>query len=197
MNYNPKLNQQFIDSSQILENYTIERGDEKSPLILTPNFSQPSQSKQTYVSRENRTERQESVYSQRCSGINARWSNLNRPDIDLFGKFVDEWETSVVQLYKFTNEQKEKTNTERPSQRAFRTALIWMFEIYRMDLQIPQPDVVVSGDGGIDIEWEFENKFISLQIKEEENGTDKIYVEREGEYGSTEVTKQNLQKILA
>lgn len=196
MNYNPRQKQNFIDSSQILENYTIERGDAKSPLILTPKFSQSSGNKQTYVDRNNRVERKESVYLKRCSGSSAHWSSLDMLDIKLFGKFLDEWETTVVQLYKFTNESKEETNTERPSQRAFRASLVWLFEIYQLNPQISQPDIVVSGDGGIDIEWEFENRFVSLQIKKEENGTDKIYVEQEDKYGSTEVTKQNLQKLL-
>lgn len=197
MNYNPRPKQNFIDSSQILENYTIERGDERSPLILTPKFSQPMQNEQTYVGRNNGIERRESVYFQRCSGSNARWSSLDMLDIGLFGKFLNEWETSLVQLYKYTNESREAINAEKPSQRAFRTTLIWMFEIYQLNPQISQPDIVVSGDGGVDIEWEFEDKFVSLQIKKEEDGTDKIYTEQGGQYCSMDVTKQNLQKLLA
>jgi len=196
MNYYPRKNQRFIDSSQILENYTVERGDEKSPLILTPKFSPPSNNKQTYVGRGNRIEGQEGVYFQKCSGNNARWSNLDILDIKLFGEFVDKWENSIVQLYKFTNESSKDANTETPSQRAYRTALIWMFEIYKLNPQISEPDIVVSGDGGVDIEWDLDDKFISLQIKREENGMDKIYFEHNGKYTAIEVSKQNLQTLL-
>lgn len=197
MNYNPRQNQQFIDSSQILENYTIEKGDEKSPLILIPKFSQPSTDKQNYVWRENRFEGKETFYFHKCSGTTARWSNLDILDIKLFRDFMNEWETTLVQLYKFTNESEAETNTEKPSQRAYRTALILMFEVYQMIPGLSQPDVVVSGDGGVDIEWELEDKFVSLQIKKEENGTDKIYIEQGSEYGSTEVSTQNLHKFLS
>jgi len=197
MNYHYRLNQPFIDSSQILEEYLVERDDAKSPLILKPSFSHPAQNERNYVGQEHLIRKQENISIGSSSQNNFLWSNLSFFDIKLFGRFLDEWKTSLVQLYKFTNEPKEEMNTERPSQRAFRTALIWLFEIYQSNPQISQPDIVVSGDGGIDIEWEFENKFISLQIKEKENGTDKIYVEQEGSYGSIEITKQNLQKILA
>ena len=43
MNYHYRLNQPFIDSSQILEEYLVERDDAKSPLILKPSFSHPAQ----------------------------------------------------------------------------------------------------------------------------------------------------------
>ena len=188
-----KLNQNFIDSSQILKNYNFKRNNEKSPLISTPNFSQRLTDNPNYVGEDN----EKVILFQKHQRINARWVNLDIFDIELIGKFIEEWKTTLAQLHKFANEQKEEMNAVKPTQRAFRVTLLIMFEIYKVNPQLSQPDIVVSGDGGVDIEWELESEFISVQIKREENGTDKIYFEQDDEYGSTEVTKQNLERFLA
>lgn len=110
------------------------------------------------------------------------------------------WGEAISQLQELHGELFDDSSLnpaiEATSRRAFLTALFWLVKTYSEDRSLPCPDIVPSGDGGIDIEWTFDDRFVSAQIHKSNPANDRIYFRfREG-FQSTELKMGNLLSLL-
>lgn len=114
--------------------------------------------------------------------------------------FVKKWQNAASQMMGLLKETSDSThlnpNVEATTKRAFLTTLLWLFRLFRKNEDLPGPDIVPNGDGGIDIEWTFANRFISVQIHKSNPNNDRIYYKKAEGFASVELNANNLLALL-
>jgi hypothetical protein len=175
----------FVDTSQILNSYVIHRENDNSPLVFEPTFAQ--------IKRE-KAKTEPSYYQYQTNWRNDFGLFIEKIVRDLFGDFLVEWETSLLHLKGFIEDEINPA-LEKPSSHSIFTAAFYLFVVYQLQSD-SQPELAVSGDGGIYLEWKLGDKFVSIQIDREKSNNDRIYVEQGGNYGSRKLTENTLKEIF-
>lgn len=178
----------FVDTSQILNNYVVYQENAGSPLVLQPKFVQTSVEKRV-------PSKKSPVYRK----IEANWLDsfatiIKKHIKDLFGDFLTEWEEPLLQLKAFA-EDETNPSLEKPSSHSVFTAFIYLFTVYQLQPNLC-PELALSGDGGIYLEWQLQDKFISIQIDREKSENDRIYIEQGDNYGSTKLTEDRIKEVF-
>jgi hypothetical protein len=178
-----------FDTSQLLSNYNFYRSDHKSPLILQPIFSQakveeiePPEILPIYFQRESKW-------------VDSFAEVIGKAINEVFGDFLTKREESLSQLIEFT---KEDTNPslEKPSGHSIFSTLIYLFGIYRLRPDLT-PDLAMSGDGGIYIEFQFADKFVSIQVNSESAEKDRLYIEEGEKFGLIKITEESFKQAFS
>ncbi len=178
----------FVDTSQILNNYVVYQENEASPLILQPKFVQTNVEKRA-------SSKKSPVYRKPEANWFDSFAATKKKQIkDLFGDFLTQWEEPLLQLKAFVEDE---TNPllEKPSSHSVFTAFTYLFIIYQLQPKLC-PELALSGDGGIYLEWQLNDKFISIQIDREKSEKDRIYIEQANEFGSTKLTEDALKEVF-
>lgn len=178
----------FVDTSHILNNYIPYRENARSPFILQPEFVQTNVEKRV-------PSKNSPVYRK----LEANWLDsfatiIKNSIKELFGDFLTKWEEPLLQLKAFV-EDEVNPSLEKPSSHSVFTAFIYLFAIYQLQPNLC-PELALSGDGGIYLEWQLNDKFVSIQIDREKSEKDRIYIEQGGEYGSTKLTEDVLKEVF-
>lgn len=178
----------FVDTSQFLDNYDVYRENPASPLILQPKFVQTNFEKS--ISHKSSPDyRQPEV-----KWLDSLATIAEKLIEDLFGDFWTKWQEPLLQLTAFVEEEVNPA-LERPSSHSVFTAFFYLFAAYQLQPN-SCPELAASGDGGIYLEWQLNNKFISIQIDREKSENDRLYVERGDSYGSTKLTEDTLKEVF-
>lgn len=178
----------FVDTSQILNNYVIYQENAASPLILQSKFSQK-------IIEKRLSSKRSLVYHKPINNwLNSFDTIINKSIEDLFGDFLTKWEEPLSQLKVFL-EDEVNSSLERPTIHSVFTASLYMFYVYQCQPNL-HPELALSGDGGIYVEWQLNDKFISIQIDRETSEKDRVYIEEGDQYGSTKLTKDSLKGIF-
>lgn len=178
----------FVDTSEFLNDYAVYRADSRSPLILQPKFAQQKveEIKQTefpnYFQRESKW-------------VDSFAEIVNKAIKEAFGDFLTKWEEPLSQLIGFTKED-VNPSLEKPTGHSVFTALLYLFSIYQLQSGLC-PDLAMSGDGGIYIEFQFDDKFVSVQVDSESIEKDRIYIEQGNKFGSIKLTEESIKEIFA
>ncbi len=179
----------FVDTSQILNNYAVYQENAASPLILQPKFVQTNFERRTLP-------KMSPVYRKRKANWRDSFATIVKKHIeDLFGDFLTKWEEPLLQLKAFVEEE-VNPSLEKPSSHSVFTAFIYLFAVYQVQPN-SCPELALSGDGGIYLEWQLNDKFISIQIDREKSENDRIYVEQDDNYGSTKLTEDVLKEVFS
>lgn len=178
----------FVDTSQVLNDYIICQENADSPLVFKPKFARAKLEK-----RE--TLKTEPIYIQNNSNWRDSLGLFVEKIKDLFSGFLIEWEESLSQLKDFI-ENETNPVLEKPSSHSIFTAFFYLFAVYKLQPD-SQPELAMSGDGGIYLEWNLDGKFVSIQVDREKNGNDRIYIEQAESYGSTKLTEETLKEIFS
>lgn len=179
----------FADTSQILNNYNVYRPDGKSPLILQPAFAQAKV-------KEIKPPHTLPNYSQRESTRFDTFAEIIQRTIkEVFGDFLTKWEEPLSQLIDFTKED-VNPEIEKPTGHSIFTALIYLFGIYQLRPDL-YPDLAISGEGGVYIELQFDNKFVSIQVDSESSEKDRIYIEQGENFGSVKLTEESFKETFS
>ena len=178
----------FVDTSQILSNYAVYRTDGKSPLILQPNFVQANveeiKQPETFPN-----------YIQRQSKCDNSFAEIIGKVIkEVFGDFLTKFESPLSQLVDFTNED-INPSLEKPSGHSIFSALIYLFGVYQLRPELC-PDLAMSGDGGIYIEYQLDDKFVSIQVDSELTEKDRVYVEQGDKFGSVKLMEESIKEVF-
>lgn len=178
----------FVDTSRILNNYIVYQENAASPLILQPKFVQTSVEKRV-------SSKKSPVYRK----LEANWLDsfatiIGNSIKELFGDFLTNWEEPLLQLKSFVEDE---TNPllEKPSSHSVFTAFIYLFAIYQLQPNLC-PELALSGDGGVYLEWQLTDKFVSIQIDREKSENDRIYIEQGDNYGSTKLSEDVLKEVF-
>lgn len=119
----------------------------------------------------------------------------------LIDDLFDKWQDAVIQLMELRKEINDASHLnpsiEATSLRAYITTIGYLVKLFHKDRTLPCPDIVPSGDGGIDIEWTLDNKFVSVQIHKSNPKNDRIYFRLNGaSFESVELNRENLSNLL-
>ena len=137
--------------------------------------------------------------------VNAKKNYHLRPsqEVDAFTeRFIGSWPSAALQMVGLLKEVSSSTcqlspSVEPTSKRAYLATFGWLFRLFKSNEDLPCPDIVPSGDGGIDIEWTREKIFISVQIHKSRPQNDRIYFKRDGHsFSSEELKLDNLLALL-
>ncbi len=180
---------QFSDASSILNDYVLVQ-DANSPSVLV------KKNQSTASHQEQLKESTDSVkYYFDC-----KYYYFDSPQDSIKRDFVESWKEALLQMGELTKEIFDASDlnpmVEATSKRAFLTALFWLVNVFSNNKNLTCPDIVPSGEGGIDIEWTFEALFVSVQIHKSNPKNDRIYYKRDGSFKSTELNKENLLDLL-
>jgi hypothetical protein len=178
----------FVDTSQILNNYVIYQENAASPLILQPKFVQ------TNVERRVPSKKSPVYRKLEANWLDSFATIIKNSTRDLFGDFLIKWEEPLLQLKAFV-EDETNPSLEKPSSHSVFTAFIYLFAIYQLQPNLC-PELALSGDGGVYLEWQLDDKFISIQIDREKSDKDRIYIEQGDKYGSTKLTEDVLKEVF-
>ena len=177
----------FVDTSEFLNDYAVYRADSKSPLILQPKFAQQK------VEEIKETEFP-NYFQRESKWVDSFAEIVNKVIKEAFGDFLTKWEEPLSQLIGFT---KEEVNPliEKPTGHSVFTALIYLFTIYQLQSDL-YPDLAMSGDGGIYIEFQLDDKFVSIQVHSGSIEKDRIYVEQGDQFGSIKLTEDSIKEFF-
>jgi hypothetical protein len=178
----------FVDTSQIINSYVVYQENATSPLILQPSFVQ------TNAERHEASERLPVYRKRETNWVDSFAAIIEKAVKDLFGDFLTEWEEPLLQLKAFV-EDETNPSLEKPSSHSVFTAFIYLFAIYQLQPKLC-PELALTGDGGIYLEWQLDDKFVSIQIDREKSEKDRIYIEQGDEYGSTKLTEDTLKEVF-
>jgi hypothetical protein len=168
----------FVDTSQIINDRTFYRESANSPLI-----SEPKSIKET----------PRKVVA--CHQIKSYWQDSASILKDELGSFSVKWQEPLSQLISFV-ESDLNPELERPTPHSLLNAVYYLFAVFQIQPDLPTPELAMSGDGGIYLEWQLQDKFVSIQIKGKKGDKDRIYVEQDNHYGSTEFSKDRLKEVF-
>lgn len=107
------------------------------------------------------------------------------------------WEDSFVQLHQSLDTTELNPELEPVSSRAFITSLKVLENAFKVAPDLPAPEMVFSGDGGIDIEWSNGAKLVSIRIRKLEQQEDRIYFQDGDNFGSINFTITGLKSVLS
>lgn len=179
---------QFSDVSSLMDDY-----------VLIQNAGSPSE-----LRRKNPSNLHQVAWS-RCSDYQRYKAAENFYHIDdrvqaFKNELVSSWGEAISQLQDLHKELFDDSDLspmiEATSKRAFLTTLFWIVKTFSNDKSLPCPDIVPSGNGGIDIEWTFEDRFVSAQIHKSNLANDKIYFRLSRGFESAELNLENLLNLL-
>lgn len=116
------------------------------------------------------------------------------PSMDAIERLVTTWQESIVELFGLLNEP-FNSETEVTAWATNRT-IEWLSFVISIRPDLHEPDVIPSGDGGIDIEWETDRYSLSLHIGASELQHESIYFENEGKHAGLLLNKPNLRELV-
>ena len=179
----------FVDTSQILNGYVFYREDNNSPSFLQPRFAQ------TKVEEVRKPKPSPSYFHRETIWVDSFAETVNKIIKEAFGDFLTKWEEPLSQLIGFTKEE-ANPSLEKPTGHSVFTALIYLFTIYQLQSDL-YPDLAMSGDGGVYIEFQLNDKFVSIQVNSESIEKDRIYIEQGDKFGSVKLTEDSIKEIFA
>lgn len=114
-----------------------------------------------------------------------------------YQEVVKKWADSFNQLEK--SQQKNNYNAEviLPSDNTVSNIILWINEAFAIAPDLDAPDIVPDAEGGLDIEWNLENQFVSIHIDHSDKLLNRIFVKNKSGYHSEPLTKKNLETVLA
>lgn len=179
----------FVDTSQVLNGYVFYRADNNSPSFLQPRFSE------TKVEEIRKPKLSPIYFHRETTWVDSFAEIVNKAIKEAFGDFLTKWEAPLSQLICFTKEE-VNPSIEKPTGHSVFTALVYLFTIYQLQFDLC-PDLAMSGDGGIYIEFQFADKFVSIQVHSESVEKDRIYIEQGDKFGSIKLTEDSIKEIFA
>ncbi len=179
----------FVDTSQIIQNnYNIYQENDEAPLLLQPKFAQKDMER-VYPKSESTYFPREIIWRDSSASI------LEKQIKDLFGEFLVKWEEPLSYLANFIKGDVNPA-LEKPSGHSVFTAFVYLFTIYQIQPELC-PELAMSGDGGLYIDCQLEDKFVSIQIDREASEKDRIYVEQGNNYGSTKLKEESIREVFS
>lgn len=104
---------------------------------------------------------------------------------DFIRRFIVAWNEPVTDLLSIWFESQNK-ETQPITERAFRLALSLMVYAFVSRQTMPPPDITLSGDGGVDIEWESDKMALTVHVRKSSERGDRVYLESNGNGQSSE-----------
>ena len=129
------------------------------------------------------------------------WQHAYETQADvLYEKMLISWGDACIQvreLFRELYQESEFAPQIKPTtKRAFTSVSGWLVQLFIADGSLSCPDVVPDGDGGVDIEWELDDQFVSVHIHNSNREQDKIYFKKNGEFHHSELTLENLLAVI-
>jgi hypothetical protein len=114
------------------------------------------------------------------------------PDIEIF---AEAWGTALADLLEIPAKSLIAFTGDPVDYSVVVRAISVMFEVYQ-GFCTEVPDVVNSGDGGVDIEWDFEESFVSIHISPSDPKFDRIYISNGGVSEHVIYSREVLERIF-
>ncbi len=86
---------------------------------------------------------------------------------------------------------------EVPSERALSSAKTWIRWAFNNFSELSNPHIIVTGDGGIIVEWRMKNNFISLNFDEEDSEMDTILYKIRNTKDCVDFDKNLLEELFS
>ena len=171
---------QFSDTSNLLNDYELVQADGISILKKKDNFE---------TSRE-------PIYK-----LNAQWGHAYEAEAeDFYVEIISAWGNSFKQLSELEKELSDEVKLNpviKPiTKRAFSNTVDLLVKLFYKDKTLLAPDIISSGDGGIDIEWETNSKVISIHIDSKSHKRDMIYYKTVEGFKYKNLTVRNIFDLL-
>jgi len=109
---------------------------------------------------------------------------------------VKKWADSFNQLKKAQQKSNYNAEVVLPSDDTVSNITLWINEAFAIAPDLDAPDVVPDAEGGLDIEWDLENQFVSIHIDHSDKILNRIFVKTKSGYRSESLTKKNLKVVL-
>ena len=117
------------------------------------------------------------------------------PTFDFMRKLVMAWSDPLSEMVAMWV-QRDSANPLPITERAYYLTLALMADTFANVPSMPPPEVTLSGDGGIDLEWESDIMSITIHVRCDSKQPDRIYCEVAGEHKSLDLTKDNYYECL-
>ena len=179
---------QFSDVSSLMDDYILVQNPGSPSELRRKSSSNSRQETWNRCSYYERYKAAEKIYH-----IDDRVQAFRDELLSSWGEAISQ----IRELYKELFDSSELSPmVEATSKRAFITSLFWVIKTFSEDESLPCPDILPSGDGGIDIEWTFDDRFVSVQIHKSNHVNDKIYFRRNNGFESAKLNVDNLLSLL-
>lgn len=103
---------------------------------------------------------------------------------------------SLEILDKIKNETDLNPNIKAMSSRAYQSAKNWLKLCFRIKKNANSPHIILTGDGGVAIEWREESNYISIHFDESDSDMDMIYYRFNGDRNYKDLTESNLTELF-
>lgn len=116
---------------------------------------------------------------------------------NLYRRVTNDWAESFIQLKESQKRENYNADVEMPSEDTIAAVMSWINKAFDIASDLQAPDIVPDAEGGLDIEWTLENKFISIHIDHSDKQLNRIFVKEGKNYNSKPLTEDNLKTILS
>jgi hypothetical protein len=99
-------------------------------------------------------------------------------------------------LNKLNNETNLNPNLKAISVRAYDAALKWLPVALKLKIKLAAPNVLITGDGGVAVEWRLKNNYVSIHFDESDSEMDMIFYRFGSDRNYKDLNKSNLTQLL-
>ncbi len=110
---------------------------------------------------------------------------------------VEKWADSFSQLSKTQQKNNYNVEVQLPGDDTVSAITLWLNEAFAIVPDLDAPDIVPDAEGGLDIEWNLENQFVSIHIDHSDKLLNRIFIKTKSGYRSEPLTKKNLKAVFA
>jgi len=110
---------------------------------------------------------------------------------------VEKWADSFKQLNKTQQKSNYNSEIQLPVDDTVSAITSWLNEAFAIAPDLEAPDIVPDAEGGLDIEWDLENQFVSIHIDHSDKTLNRIFIKNKRGYRSEPLTKKNLKALFA
>jgi hypothetical protein len=184
-------NSKFTNISNILTGRVLYRATEGSPTFLLSQ-TDSTESEQTTVAKIKRATSETKYIPHREKEHFADSSSIATKDV--FNSFLTDWEEITTQINNFATDEINSL-LDKPTKHSVFTTFQYLFTLYKLNKAL-KIESAISGDGGVYLEFNFENKFFSIQIDSESVTKDRIYIEDGNKFGSQKLTEELIKEVF-
>lgn len=128
---------------------------------------------------------------------------INRPAADADTAFFETSELSLTRRLlnawakSFSDLASLVTAGNVVTRRAAEWSVTFTTLIFMVNSNLPGPEIVISGDGAIDLEWTLNNRFISIHIGATDEDYETVYEDRDGTSQVTPFSPDTVSTVFA
>lgn len=168
-----------------------------SPYLFKPSATE------TQISRKR--EEPKPIYENLVEGSGSKFTILlssfsykaEEIDIDVSeSKDFEQINIALVKLDELKNETDLNPLITPMSNRAYKAAKDWLAVALKIQSELDMPRVLLTGDGGVAIEWKLESNYVSIHFDEADSEMDMIFYKFDGDRNYKDLNKSNLTQLF-